>query len=237
MKFTKVALVSLIGMSSLVGAANSTFAEISSVGNSKSSITFVAGTGPVTPVDPTNPIEPLEPSGPTDPTDPPTGNAGSLTLDYVSSVDFGVNEISNKTEVYSAKSKKPFIQVSDRRGTGEGWSVTAKASKFTNGLVDSLPGAIITFKNGSVISLTASGSPVATETIALNTDGSTASPVVSASQGKGFGTWVTRWLGPNPEVNDGALNDNVTLTIPAGSATIGNHEATITWTLTDAPGL
>jgi len=38
-------------------------------------------------------------------------------------------------------------------------------------------------------------------------------------------------------VNDGALNDNVTLTIPAGSATIGNHEVTITWTLTDAPGL
>ncbi len=96
MKFTKVALVSVIGMSSLVGAAHSTFAEVSSVGNSKGSITFVAGTGPVTPVDPTNPIEPLEPSGPTDPTDPPTGNAGSLTLDYVSSVDFGVNEISNK---------------------------------------------------------------------------------------------------------------------------------------------
>ncbi|MES9685783.1 hypothetical protein ABWK22_23340 [Gottfriedia acidiceleris] len=52
MKFTKVALVSVIGMSSLVGAAHSTFAEVSSVGNSKSSITFVAGTGPVTPVDP-----------------------------------------------------------------------------------------------------------------------------------------------------------------------------------------
>ncbi|MEH7451566.1 WxL domain-containing protein [Gottfriedia acidiceleris] len=237
MKFTKVAFVSVIGMSSLVGAAHSTFAEVSSVGNSKGSITFVAGTGPVTPVDPTNPIEPLEPSGPTDPTDPPTGNAGSLTLDYVSSVDFGVNEISNKTEVYSAKSKKPFIQVSDRRGTGAGWSVTAKASKFTNGTADSLPGAIITFKNGSVISLSTSGSPVSTETIALNTDGSTASTVVSASSGNGYGTWVTRWLGPNPEVNDGALNDNVTLTIPAGSATIGNHEATITWTLTDAPGL
>lgn len=237
MKFTKIALVSVIGMTSLVGATHSTFAEVSSVGNSKAAITFLAGSGPVTPVDPTNPTKPLVPSGPTDPTDPPTGNAGSLTLDYVSSVEFGANEISNKTEVYSAKSKKPFIQVTDRRGTGEGWSIVAKSSKFTNGTVDTLPGAIISFKNGTTVSLSTGGSPVINKTISLNTDGSIASTVVAASAGTGFGTWVTRWLGPTPEENDGALNDNVTLTIPAGSATVGNHEATITWTLTDAPGL
>ncbi|MBC8932803.1 WxL domain-containing protein, partial [Escherichia coli] len=31
--------------------------------------------------------------------------------------------------------------------------------------------------------------------------------------------------------------NNVQLTIPAGSATLGDHEATITWTLSDAPGV
>ncbi|PEJ60554.1 sporozoite surface protein 2 [Bacillus sp. AFS002410] len=237
MKFTKIALVSVIGMTSLVGAAHSTFAEGPSVGNSKAAITFVAGSGPVTPVDPTNPTEPLVPSGPTDPTDPPTGNAGSLTLDYVSSVEFGSNEISNRTEEYSSKSKKPFIQVTDRRGTGDGWSVIAKASKFTNGTTDSLPGAVITFKNGSTVSISNGTSPEVNNTIILNTDGNTTAAVVSAKSGTGLGTWVTRWLGPSPEENDGSLNDNVTLTIPAGSATVGSHDATITWTLTDAPGL
>lgn len=236
MNFSRIAAVSVIGLSTLLGATHFTYAAEPSEGNSKASITFTAGSGSVAPVDPTNPTKPL-PEGPTDPTDPPTGNTGSLTLDYVSSVNFGTNEISNKTVEYSTKSKKPFIQVSDRRGTGTGWSVTAMATKFTNGTTDTLPGAFITFKNASVISIGTGNTPSALQTITLYTDGNSISPVVSASPGTGLGTWLARWLGTNPDLNDGSLNNNVTLTIPGGSATIGNHETTITWTLTDAPGM
>ncbi|WP_088041177.1 WxL domain-containing protein [Bacillus sp. EAC] len=239
MKFSKSVVASLVGIATLAGTMQGVYAAdgLPSEGNSKAVVSFIAGTGPVAPIDPTDPMNPLLPPKPTDPTDPPTGNTGSLTLDYVSSVEFGTNDISNKTEVYSAKSKKPFIQVSDRRGTGEGWTVTAKASKFSNGSNETLLGAVLTFKNGSVISNSLGGSPNPTQTVTLNTDGSTISPVVSASPGNGLGTWLTSWLGLNPDVNDGALNNNVTLTIPAGSATVGNHETTITWTLTDAPGV
>ncbi|WP_088072364.1 WxL domain-containing protein [Gottfriedia luciferensis] len=235
MKFSKIVAIGVVSVVSTVGA-HSTFAAETSKGSSKVGVEFIAGSGPVTPVDPVDPEKPLDP-GPTDPTDPPTGETGPLTLDYVSSVHFGTKEISSNNQVYFSKSKKPFIQVTDRRGTGEGWKVTAKASKFSNGSYESLPGAVISFKNGTVASASNGNAPTPSQSITLNADGSTASTVVTAAPNSGLGTWLTRWLGPNPNVNDGAENENVTLTIPGGSATVGNHEATITWTLTDAPGL
>jgi len=238
MKFSRFAFITVFGFTSLLGVNHSIYAAgEESAGNSKAAISFIAGSGPVEPSNPTNPTNPLFPGGPTDPTDIPTGNTGPLTLDYVSSVEFGSHEISHRTVEYSAISKKPFIQVSDRRGTGAGWSVIAKASKFTSGTTDTLPGAVLYFKNAMVNSIGTGNSPTAVQTIALNTDGSTASPVVSATTSTGLGTWLTSWLGTNPDENDGELNNNVTLKIPAGSATVGNHIATITWTLTDAPGV
>jgi WxL domain surface cell wall-binding len=237
MKLSKIAAVSVLGLSTFVLSSHSTFAATESSGSSKTTVSFTPGTSIINPVDPTDPTKPLNPPGPTDPTDPPTGNAGPLSLDYVSSVAFGSKEISNKSEVYTSTSKKPFIQVSDLRGTGAGWTVTAKASKFTDGTADTLPGAVLTFKDGDFTSTSTSTAPTVEQSIVLNADGSTSSKVFSAIPGAGLGTWVARWLGPNPNVDDGALNDKVTLTIPVGSATVGNHEATVTWTLTDAPGL
>ncbi|QKE71463.1 WxL domain-containing protein [Arthrobacter citreus] len=236
MKVSKIVAVGLVS-ASFIGATNTTFAAVTSQAESKAGVSFTPGSGPVTPVDPTDPTNPLDPIGPTDPTDPPTGETGPLTLDYVSSVQFGSKEISGSAMTYSSKSKKPFIQVSDRRGTGNGWKVTAKASQFKSGSSDTLPGAVLTFKNGTAVSPGDGAAPNPAQTITLNTDGSTAATVVTAAAGTGLGTWVTTWLGPNPDVNDGAENNNVTLTIPGGSATVGNHEAVVTWTLLDAPGV
>ncbi|PGS48315.1 WxL domain-containing protein [Bacillus sp. AFS041924] len=236
MKVSKIVAVGVLSIASFVGAANSALAAVTSQADSKVGVNFTPGSGPVTPVDPTDPQNPLEPTGPTDPTDPPTGETGPLTLDYVSSVQFGSQEISSTDQIYASISKKPFIQVSDRRGTGGGWKVTAKASKFNNGESESLLGAVVTFKNGSVVTPGGGTNPTPIQTITLNTDGTTESAVVTAENGSGLGTWITRWLGPTPDVDDGELNNNVTLKIPGGSATVGNHEATITWTLVDAPG-
>ncbi|XZF74789.1 WxL domain-containing protein [Bacillus sp. AL-1R] len=237
MKVSKIVAIGVVSISTIVGAANTSFAAVASQANSKAGVTFKEGSSPINPVDPTDPTTPLEPTDPTNPTNPPTGESGPLTLDYVSSVQFGSKEISISNEVYSSTSKKPFIQVSDRRGTGAGWKVTAKASRFSNGISETLPGAVLTFKNGSVATPGIGTSPTPAQTITLNTDGLTESLVVTAEPGTGLGTWLTRWLGPNPNVNDGALNNNVTLQIPGGSATIGNHEAVVTWTLVDAPGV
>ena len=60
---------------------------------------------------------------------------------------------------------------------------------------------------------------------------------LTAQKDTGLGTWLNRWF---PTLDDSRTfdmetNDNVTLEIPAGVATVGTHAATITWTLTDAP--
>lgn len=238
MIFKKTIILGVISLSSITLMAPSALAAVTSAGDSKASIKFNAGTGVVDPVSPEDPTKPLDPLDPENPTDPGTGNTGSLTLDYVSSVDFGTHEVSSTEQTYSSVSKKPFIQVSDRRGTGKGWSVTAKASAFKDGENKlSLAGAKLSFKNGEAATAsTTTSSPTAVQKIDIPTDGTSIVNVLSAKETEGMGTWINRWLGATP--NDAnSLNDNVQLVIPGGSATIGSHEATITWTLSDAPGI
>ena len=56
---------------------------------------------------------------------------GPLSLDYVSSIDFGTQKITMfEKKTYESTSLKPFIQVTDNRGTGAGWKVTAAACSF-----------------------------------------------------------------------------------------------------------
>ena len=57
-------------------------------------------------------------------------------------------------KTYQSTSLKPFIQITDNRGTGAGWKVTAAASSFNDGTKDTLSGAVITFNNGEVVSPT-----------------------------------------------------------------------------------
>ena len=226
--FTLATVIAFFGFTMVVGA------EDVSNGDSEAEIEFTPGTGAPEVIDPTDPEEPYEP-GPNDPEDPPTGETGPLTLDFVSSVDFGENEIVSNAQIYESSTLRPFIQVTDRRGTGEGWSVTASASEF-EATVDeetkeTLPGSVITFANGEVVSTSTSEAPNPVEQVVLRTGGD-AAEVVTASVDSGLGSWVNRWF-PSEEAS---TNDNVTLEVPAGAATAGQHTATIAWTLTDAPG-
>ncbi|PZF87928.1 WxL domain-containing protein [Listeria ivanovii] len=236
MIFKKTVILGAICLGSITLMAPSALA-VTSVGDSKATIKFIAGTGVVDPVDPTDPTKPLDSVDPSNPTDPGTGNTGALTLDYVSSVAFGEQEISSNEATYSATSRKPFIQVSDRRGTGKGWYVTATASAFQDEYgTNSLAGATLSFQNGEAVSAsTTTTSPTASQKVDIPTDGTSVVDVISAEETEGMGTWINRWLGATPDDVD-SLNDNVKLVIPAGSATLGDHEATITWTLSDAPG-
>src|SRR5699024_2522967 len=85
-------------------------------------------------IDPTEPVAPVNPEDPTQPK-PDAGDAGSiaghggsLSLDYVSHLDFGNQIISTSQEVYEATTDLPYIQVSALRGTGNGWNVGAQLS-------------------------------------------------------------------------------------------------------------
>lgn len=201
---------------------------------SDATITFTEGEGAPPVLDPTDPTEPFQPGiQPGDPSDDPTIDTGPLTLDYVSSLDFGSQPIESTVMIYESTIIRPFIQVTDRRGTGAGWHVTAQLSEFTDGTTATLPGAILTLTNGSVISPTYGSEPSAVDPVILNAGGD-AMIVVNAGENEGLGSWITRWFPVNPSSPE--LNDSVTLQIPAGAATVGNHVATITWTLYDAPG-
>src|SRR5690625_310218 len=237
-KIKKVMTLTMVGAIAFFGFSTAIMAAEVSEGESDANIEFTPGTGAPEVVDPTNPEQPYEPD-PTDPTEPgdePTGETGPLTLDYVSSVNFGEHEIESNIQVYESLTLNPFIQVTDRRGTGEGWAVTAVASEFeatqNEESNETLLGSIVTFSNGEAVSTSSSDAPNSAQEIALATGGD-AAQVVTAAVDTGLGTWVNRWF---PSEADADLNDHVTLEVPGGAATTGAHTATIAWTLTDAPG-
>ena len=207
--------------------------------NSNATVNFTAPDDPVGPVDPTDPTQPN--------TDSPedngniTGQNGPLSLDYVSHLDFGNQEISTSEEIYSSETTEPYIQVTDLRGSGEGWDVTAEVSNFISdedGTV-SLPSSSIQLNNGDTVSTSESANPVVPASINLVTGGDSTTVVSAASRvaeepvntAQGLGTWVTRWLAGEGNTENG----NVTLTVPGSTATAGSHTATITWTLETGP--
>lgn len=231
-KASLLSLIFLLLLGFIFGGA-SLLAD-SSTGESTAIIKFVAPTDSPPVLDPDDPTEPYDPdpNDPTTPQDPPTDESGALTLDYVSSLDFGEQVVSSETKIYESTVLKPFIQVSDRRGTAAGWTVTAQASHFKDGdETDSLSGAKITLLNGESISPSQAAAPTPVSEVELIAGGD-ASIVVTAAEQTGMSTWITRWY---PSETTG-LNNHVLLEIPGGVATLGNHTATITWTLTDAPG-
>lgn len=182
--------------------------------------------------------ETLEPGTPEDGN--VTGNKGPLSLDFVSNIDFGTHEISTAAAKYESVSERPYIQVSDRRGTGQGWSVSAQASHFTQNGTNTLDGAVISFFNGEADSpLEGVNAPVVNNNIVLNAGGDSASVVNAEGRSEnaqigtaqGLGTWIVKWL-----KGDGATNEKVTLDVPQGAASAGEHTSTITWTLYDGPG-
>ena len=200
--------------------------------------------GKITFEDPDN--EYVPPKDPENPANNLTGGDGKtndgtpeslLTLDYVTNLDFATHEVNQARGTYNTVTEKPFVQVSDRRQTGEGWHLTAQLGSFSSGGNPTLVGSTITFKNANVqtpgpgtnkpttgeVTLTAGEESGKIATAAAKTD--------SLSTAQGLGTWLIDWI-----KQDGDANDNVTLTVPANEATAGEHTATITWTLTSGPG-
>lgn len=225
--------LSAVGSIILAGTLLSTSPAEAAVINDATSnnyIGFIADEGPTNPVDPTNPDNPNPPS-PIDPEDPGnggTGNTGALTLDHVSNIQFGTQKIMSGNTTYNAKNKDPFVQVSDKRGTGEGWSLTAKASEFKSDSGEVLTGAILSFKNGQVKSHTSNVStpPTANDVVFDNTDSKV---LMLAEVDAGRGTWLDVFSGTEGD------NSNVQLNVLAGSADAQNYTATMTWELSDAP--
>ncbi|MBO0473619.1 WxL domain-containing protein [Enterococcus ureasiticus] len=211
-----------------------TQAQAETVSNGSISLTDGSGqvTPPLDPTDPTNP-NPTSPIDPADPNNNGTGNVGPLSIDYVSNFAFGEHKISGSDMTFYAKNTDPYVQVTDTRGTGAGWTVQASISEFASASKTStLKGAQLTLKNPEVKSAsqaTTSEAPTGTTTLAFNASKQT---VAISVKGAGKGTWLTTF----PAEGGKTENTNVVLSVPAGSPEANTtYTATINWELLDAP--
>ncbi|MDO6662039.1 WxL domain-containing protein [Bacillus thuringiensis] len=224
--------------------------------NTDTTVKFVPNEDPSTPKDPENPEEPAEPENP-DGSEPDPGTDGPLSLDYASSLDFGINVISTKDEVYNVKAQKMkdgrytsnYAQVTDNRGTLEGWSLSVKQNGQFKSVTDGkeLKGAQITFKDGNLNSMSESTKPgTVIPTLQLNPDGvGNETNVVVAGTGEGAGTWIYR-LGDESHIKDATdkdgnvldykESDSITLEVPGKAEKMADsYKTTLTWTLTNTP--
>lgn len=226
---TAIAGILLLG---LTGLSTNALAAVSSTANSTNHIVFEAGEEVTNPIDPTNPDNPnpSDPIDPTDPTNPGTGNEGSLTIDYVSNIEFGTQKTASGTMIYHTQNEHPFVQVTDKRGTGAGWNLAAKATEFKSADGSKvLKGAELTFKNGVLKTQTENISP-APQNKDVTFSNSDAHVMMNAKEETGRGTWVDVFSG---KLND---NENVQLKVLPGTAdTNVDYTATINWELADAP--
>lgn len=258
MKLTKmITLVSLVVLSLTAGVASAAATE-SAEYNSNGAVQFVPNTDPTNPVDPTDPDpdKPVTPIDPTDPDGPEPGTDGPLSIDYASSLDFGLNKISNKDQTYYARAQKftniedrpNYIQVTDNRGTNAGWTLKVKQEgqfkATTTTLNDTLTGAKITLKSPSIQSNSTAKAPVLSDVVELNPDGSEVT-VMAAADKSGAGTWDESW-GTVEEVTEknatgGDVKVNVTkaitLDVPGSTPKDAvKYQTKLIWTLTDVPG-
>ncbi|MCK8607399.1 WxL domain-containing protein [Apilactobacillus ozensis] len=217
---------------------------------SKAFISFKGGTGTTEPVDPTNPGHPAPSDRDIDPGDPGnrgTGSKGPLTIDYAPNFNFGNNEISSYTKSYNLNDAiddkgvntehHPFVQVTDKRGTHEGWSLSAVASNFVSENGEQLRGAQLSIKSldGEAIggydnnpsSEGYDASSVHAPTINPNTIvlSNNAQVLMNATSGTGAGTWLERF---DPY--------NVQLRVIGNTAKANtSYTSNITWNLTSSP--
>lgn len=247
--------LALLSVSVTVGAASASAVEYTSNG----AVQFVPNTDPTNPVDPTNPDpeKPVEPIDPTDPNGKPDpGTNGPLSIDYASSLDFGLNKISNKDQTYYARSQKfknlddrpNYVQVSDNRGTNAGWTLKVKQdgqfTATTTTLNNSLTGAKVTLKSPLITSNSTATAPISNGTIVLNPDGSEII-VMAAADKTGAGTWNNSWgtveevtekneTGGDVQVN---VTKDVTLEVPGSTPKDAvKYQTKLVWSLTDIPG-
>ncbi|NVY96481.1 WxL domain-containing protein [Lactobacillus sp. DCY120] len=202
----------------------------------------------------------------------PTDNAGPLTINGVPRFEFGkiafsgskqtvkaifheydkngnmiLNEDKTPKKVEGA-ARKPSLQVSDLRGTGAGWNVTASLSAITNqtsGSTDKLTSPQLSFAASKTIgtngvqkeaSTSASvAAPTLTTPIVLNVDDESNTQTKTVfnaaahdegkdpSTGAGLGQWFANF---DP--------DSITLAVYPG-ATAGQYKGTVTWNLSSGP--
>lgn len=236
-----------------------TVCAIESQVDSESKVEFSPNDEQVPPLDPEEPNleKPVDPVDPTTPDGrPEPGTGGPLAIDFASSFDFGTNEISNEDAIYYAKAQEyrshevtpNYVQVSDNRGTGNGWKLLLRQNgqfKTTDSKAKNkiLVGAQITM-NDSFIKTVAPDNkmiPRPNRLIELNPEG-VSSLVINAKQDTGLGTWSMFWGKVEKEADHQDkekvqyITKAVSLTVPGETVKYPvRYKTTLAWILSDVP--
>lgn len=172
------------------------------------------------PVDPIVPNEdPNEPSG-------ETGNVGLLTIDNVTPFEFGLHDLTEETETFSITTKHPNVQVSDRRGEGQGWALQVGLSTFSDAKEKDkvLKGAELVIPEGQLQTTAGNVSKKPEEfAVKLEADGKSTATLMQADPDSGMGSWA-----------DVLNSKEIKLSVPAGNYS-GEYSATLSFSLVDAP--
>lgn len=258
MKATKLIAVATLAALSLSTVGGVVSHAAGAEYESNGAVEFIPNTDPTDPVDPTDPDpnNPVEPIDPTDPTGPNPGTAGPLSIDYASSLDFGLNKISNLDEVYYARAQQfsdgraatgNYVQVTDKRGNNEGWTLKVKQNgqfAAASTLNDTLTGSAVSLIDAAVDSKSTAVFPTAAATIDLDPAGAE-SLVMSAKDGEGNGTFVDVWgdvetvkeTDRNGVEVDAEVNKAITLSVPGSTPKDAvKYSTLLTWSLSDVPG-
>lgn len=238
---TAFALAATMMLSSAMGV----LAADTDVSVSDNKITFDTGGGTVTP-----PVDPEDPDKEIDPDDKEvvTDNKGSLRLDVVPAFDFGTQQIKTGIKNYYAELPKDktlneaipyYAQVTDVRGTGAGWRLSAKmTSQFSDG-TNTLTGAKIKLKNVATKAQSGTTAPGTTWSGDLTYDaqnGGTVLDLASAAVNEGMGVSAVRFGNTDRDGGTLTADESVELEIPADTQVYkATYKATIQWTLGATP--
>lgn len=236
--------------------SNLTKADTSGIYDQTGEFGFVAGNGVNHPINP----GPITPGDLVDPISPdnfkPRTQGSPLSIDFVSKIDFGTNQISNKDQTYFAKSQKyldteldtpNYIQVSDHRGNLKGWVVKVlEVEQFQQKTSEKYPilhGALLSLKNPTAASKNTDPGPKTTEVTEL-IPGEEAIVAV-ANVGEGSGTWTIRWgsqltkAEKSPEEGSKSsefFNSDVELFVPGKTGKeAGAYHTKLNWILSELP--
>lgn len=247
MKTTKLLLISAIALTGLIngGSISQAEEEVGSI-TTTGLVSFEASNEINPPVDPSDPSNPVTPIDPTEPGGiPPEGTAGPLSIDFASSLVFGTNKISGKNEIYYANAQEltggafrgNYAQVTDKRGTNEGWKLTVQQNgQFRNmaTLNSELNGARLTFSQPNLTSNTNDVTPPTAAGFSLEPTGESA-VVMDAAKDAGAGTWITMY-GTAEDIDGVQKNKAISLEVPGDTAKDAvSYGTKLEWALVTSP--
>ena len=235
-----IALLLLFTLPAFPAAADSQFCD------TQGEVEFIAGYGPVAPLDPDFPESALEDRNGVE----ITSDSDSLSLNVVPILTFaGENGQAFPAQtvgegVFPLYSPiRPYVQVSDLRGTGSGWKLSVNADPFLLDGSPALAGAKIRLLGGTARSSNSALAPPAINSaVIVECAGSeTAAPVTIADtlgDSNSMGAWVIRWYPLDSRgqftASEPVHMAGIDLLVPSGTLMLpGNYSTTLYWTLSD----